>query len=180
MSFSFFPSEPQQRIEDRSFSRMLWPSSSASKEVSSSSRDDTNTPLLHLYDKNVCICCTCRPYIHTWIDTYMLKHTCPPAYIDRNPLLTSHYCPSYAQIVRIWMTQLWLIRCFFMTVTVQHFLALFLPNDAATARDIWMSYIASLISAYVKLSFFSLSLSLLEIYALWPTLLTSTFCDSLK
>lgn len=47
-----------------------------------------------------------------------------------------------------------------MTVALQHFLALsFLPNDAARARDIWMSYIASLISAYAKLSFFSLSLS---------------------
>lgn len=79
---------------------------------------------------------------------------------------------------------IWMICCFFMTVASQCFLALFLPNDTARARDIWMSYIASLISAYAKLSFFpppfSLSLSQPEIYALWPTLLTSTFCDSLK
>ena len=46
-----------------------------------------------------------------------------------------------------------------MTVALQPFLALFLPNDAATARDIWMSYIASLISAYVKLRFFPFTLS---------------------
>lgn len=46
----------------------------------------------------------------------------------------------------------WLICGFFMTVALQHLLAL--TNDAARARDIWMSYIASLISAYAKLSFF--------------------------
>lgn len=82
------------------------------------------------------------------------------------------------------------MRCFFMTVPLQHFLAFFLPNDAARVRDIRVSYVASLISAYAKLSnpppppppptSLSLSLSMPEIYALWPTHLTSTFCDSLK
>lgn len=67
-----------------------------------------------------------------------------------------------------------------MIVPLQHFLAFFLPNDAARVRDIWMSYIARLISAYAKLSLPPPSLCLLEIYALWPTHLTSTFCDSLK
>lgn len=41
---------------------------------------------------------------------------------------------------------------FFMTVPLQHFLAFFLPNDAARVRDIRVSYVASLISAYAKLS----------------------------
>lgn len=44
------------------------------------------------------------------------------------------------------------MRCFFMTVPLQHFLAFFLPNDAARVRDIRVSYVASLISAYAKLS----------------------------
>lgn len=35
-------------------------------------------------------------------------------------------------------------------------LAFFPPNDAARVGDIWMSYIASLISAYAKLRFPSL------------------------
>lgn len=100
-------------------------------------------------------------YIHTWMDTYMLKHTCAPTY-SYSPLLSiiSTHCQNMDDTI-------WLICCFFMTVALQNFLALFLPNDAARARDIWMSYIASLISAYAKLSFFSLSLSLCRRFTLY-------------
>lgn len=104
-------------------------------------------------------------YIHTWMDTYMLKHTCAPTYTySHSPLLSiiSTRCQNMDDTI-------WLICYFFMTVALQNFLALFLPNDAARARDIWMSYIASLISAYAKLSlFFScLSLSLCRRFTLY-------------
>lgn len=42
--------------------------------------------------------------------SHVNRHTCWSTHVHRHiyipyPLLTSHYCPSYAQIVRIWMTQ---------------------------------------------------------------------------
>lgn len=59
-SFSFFLPEPQQHIEDRSCLRMLWPSSSVSREVSSISTDDTHARLFPLNDREMCIYCTIR------------------------------------------------------------------------------------------------------------------------
>lgn len=71
---SFF-SEPQQHIEDRSFSRMLWPNSSVSKEVSGSS-----TQISPFMTEACAHTAPAGRYIHTWIDTYMLKCTCAPIY----------------------------------------------------------------------------------------------------
>lgn len=103
------------------------------------------------------IYCTYRQIlIHTCTDTYMFKQTCMYTYTNLPHcylLLLSIICPHSQNMD----DTVWLIGCFFMTVALQHFLALFLPNDAARARDIWVSYIASLISAYAKLSFFPLS-----------------------
>lgn len=103
--FSFFPSEPQQHIGDRSFSRMLWPSSSVSREVSSISRDDT-----HIFPSSPFMTETCAYTALPGRYSYVNRHICWSTHVHRHiyipsPLLTSHYCPSYAQIVRIWMTQ---------------------------------------------------------------------------
>lgn len=114
---SFFLSEPRQHIEDRSFSRMRWPSSSVSKEVSN--WDDKYIPIFPLTDmKRKGICCLCR-CIHSYLHTCMLKHTCGQT---RNPSIS-----PLAAVCRIVRTQFQnldvakqLMRCFFMTVPLQH------------------------------------------------------------
>lgn len=65
--------------------------------------------------------------------------------------LTSYYCLSNCMHILSKYGKAVDAR-FFMTVPLQHFLAFFLPNDAARVRDIRVSYVASLISAYAKLS----------------------------
>ncbi len=91
-SFSFSLSsfsEPQQHIEDRSFSRMLWPNSSVSKEVSSSHGDDTHIPLFTLHD--MCIYCACRriySYVNGYI--YVEAHMCTYIYIFSLPITVHH------------------------------------------------------------------------------------------
>lgn len=92
------------------------------------------------------------------------------------PPLTSHYCPSCAPECQHADELPPLRRPLVLSPSP-------LSNEAATARDSWMSYIASLIPAYAKRSFTQpsslssppLSLALAEICASWMTLLTSTF-----
>lgn len=135
---------------------MLLPNSSASKEVSGSHGDNAD---MTLCGRSMCIYCTCRQiysYVnrHLYVEAHMHLHITIPS-----PLLTSHYSPSYSQIVRVWMKQFgWCAASSWQWQCSNSWLP-FLPNDAARAKDIWMSYIASLISAYAKLSFFCLSLS---------------------
>lgn len=112
--------EPQLHIEDKSFSRMLWPNSSVSREVSDSPRDNTDINLhassvciLHL-QANVCI----YRYNRSVCSSALMRILLP------SPLLTSHCCPSRVWNVSVDKTMA--TMCWFlMMAAVQHFLALF-------------------------------------------------------
>lgn len=56
--------EPQLHIEDKSFSRMLWPNSSVSREVSDSPRDNTD---ISLHASRVCI-------LHLQANVYIYRY----------------------------------------------------------------------------------------------------------
>lgn len=82
--------EPQLHIEDKSSSRMLWPNSSVSREVSDSPRDNTH---INLHASNVCL-----PHLRANICIYRYKRhagACSTAqmHVPMQPP-TSHYCPS--------------------------------------------------------------------------------------
>lgn len=127
--------EPRQRTEDRSSSRMLWPSSSASKEVSGS----TDSSL--------------------YVPTYTLLTPPPPAHLSP-PIIVHHVLENVS------------VRMNHRLFSASRLSSSPLSNEAAAARDSWVSYIASLIPAYAKRSFTllplvsSLSISLWRRFAL--------------
>lgn len=78
-----FLSEPQQHIEDRSFSRMLLPNSSVSREVSGSRRDNTE---ITLCGRSMCIYYTFR---HIFI--FKLTPICWGTHAPSPLLITLHH-----------------------------------------------------------------------------------------
>lgn len=92
--------------------------------------------------------------VYLCIVLYVKLDMCTNIYISIMPYCLTSYCLSNC------MRALSEYGCGKITLPLQHFLAFFLPNDAATVGDIRVSYVASLISAYAKLSFFLPPLSL--------------------
>lgn len=111
--------EPQLHIEDKSFSRMLWPNSSVSREVSDSPRDNTD---INLHASSVCI-------LHLQANVCIYRYNrcvfkCTDAHTLTFPPLTSHCCPSRVWNVSVDKTMA--MMCWFlMMAAMQHFLALF-------------------------------------------------------
>lgn len=161
---------------------MRWPSSYASKEVSGRSRKDAE---ITLHDGSVY---SRRTDTSTREQTPTCRGSLVHLYIQTIPrfslLIIVHHMHKMSAYG--WITVLDALPPHDSSVSALPWL-FFPPNEAAPARDSWMSYIASLIPAYAKLRFslfllsltLSLHLTLAEICAFWTTLLTSTSCDSL-
>lgn len=141
---------------------MRWPSSSASKEVSGRSREDAE---ITLHDGSVC---TRRTDTSTRERTPTRWGSLVHLYIQTIPrfslLIIVHHMHKMSAYG--WITVLDALPPHDSSVSALPWLS-FPPNEAAPARDSWMSYIASLIPAYAKLRFSLFLLSLFLSISLW-------------